>query len=291
MKPISCIVEVLARGQSNPEARLRAVKATASVVAAVSVAALPTAEFVRTHRRDLAEMGHGDRTLPHQAYPWVKVSGVVASLTSAIHGSSASTLIAALTAGTASRESAATFNRKWTYDTHVLALLLLGATPMPADEAGRRRRAALVLALMQAVVGSVYGQAALSKLRNDPAGWLRTGDTLRGSTALMGTSVGRRLVERPHAASVLSVAAVLAEAAIPFAVLAGPRWQRLAGAAGLAFHVSTAVTLKIPFWHMAALLPPLFIYRNQPGGRQPYAFGAAVPALLPVTTSLEAKEI
>lgn len=250
--------------QPAAEFRLRMMRTTLGIVGTVSMAALPSTEFIRAHRSDLAQLGHAGPGLPTACYPWLKAAGLVFGVSSAACGSAKLSLLAALTTGSASHTSASMFRRLWTYDTHVPALLLLAAVPMPASATDRRRRESLVLALMQGLVGGVYGHAALSKIRNDPAGWLRTGDTLRASIAIMGTPLGRRLLDRPVVFGVLSAASVVLEAAVPVAaLLGGPTAQRWVGAAALAFHGSTAATLKIPFWHLAALLPGLFIHRNR----------------------------
>lgn len=249
--------------QPNAEARLRTIRTSLGLVGALSMYGLPPAEFVTAHRPDFEQAGVTERALPACTYRWMKLAGAGFGLASARGNSAGLTFAAALTSGAASHTSASLFRRLWTYDSHVAALMLLASLPLPVHDLERRRRASMMIALMQALIGCVYAQAALSKLHNDPQSWLRTGDTLRGSVAILGTPGARKFLNYPKIFPALSIGAVAVEAVVPLAVLGGPSVQRYAGMAALAFHGSTAASMRIPFWHLASLLPAIFIHRNR----------------------------
>lgn len=256
--------------QPAPQWRAGTTRWSLAAAAAITVRKLPPGTFFEEHRATVGALSHGtDRQLGASEYEKLRTSTISALAWWAATGSRPAGLAAAAQYARLSAHVAAFFPRVWSYNAHLsIFMVVLGAldtsTSMTLVQAGKRRASddrmqSMALAFMQSYVGMLYLQSAVSKLRYGGADWVRTGRTVRGSVALFGTRLGRRLLHSPKLASYASCATLTFEALFLPALLAGWPNRRVLAAVAMGGHIAAAATLRISFWHLWALYPALFL--------------------------------
>jgi hypothetical protein len=171
---------------------------------------------------------------------------------------------------------AAVYPQLWSYNSHLNLFLATAATADttaaltlqdPLGRRARRRRVdevelrsqSLALAFMQLATSLVYFQSGMSKVIYGRGEWVRSGRTLRGSVAILGTRLGRRFMRSRRAFVLLSWATVLFEVGhLPALVLAWRR-RRLLALGAVGFHAGVKAFMDISFWHLWWLYPALFV--------------------------------
>jgi hypothetical protein len=248
--------------------RLGATRLALAGVIGVTVAKLPPGRFFEEHRDTVGSLSTAeDRLLDGESYEKLR-AGTLASLAAwAATGRRQPGIAAALQFARLSEHVAAFLPELWSYNSHLnLFLLVVGSLDTSDELAVRasrkpsdRRIRSMALAFMQLYVGLLYFQSAVSKLRYGGLEWVRSGRTLRGSVALMGTGLGHRLYPHPKIFRYLSVATVVFEALMLPCLVLGKPDRRLLALGAIGFHIGAAATLRISFWHLWALFPTLFL--------------------------------
>jgi hypothetical protein len=261
-------------GQQSPRQRLAAMRWSLAGVVGLTIATLPPGEFFTEHRETMAAVSPDTarHVLGGEEYERLKAVTLASVALWAATGSPAAGLAATAAYGRLNQHVVAFFPATWSYNSHLnLYMAVVAFTDGAGHRAGRDDQAAgdriasLAMALMQTGVGAIYLQAGFSKLRHGGWEWIRTGRTLRGSVALMGTPLARRWLRDENAARVVSAASVAFELLFLPALLSGKVDRRLLGAAGVAFHVGTWLIFRISFWQLAALYPALFWASGEAG--------------------------
>lgn len=160
------------------------------------------------------------------------------------------------------------------YDTHLnLFLVLLAASDSarvysidalrrPAQVDPRDPRGSFALGFMQLYVALLYCQAFFAKLLLSGPGWFVDGRVILVQTLRMGTGFGRWLCQWPSVFRGIGLATGALELCVGFGLLAGGRARTVAALSAIGFHVGTWLVLGISFWHLALLIPPLFLLRS-----------------------------
>jgi hypothetical protein len=236
-------------------------------VIGLTIATLPPGEFFTEHRETMAAISPDTAryVLDTAQYNRLRRATLSSVALWAATGSRAAGLAATAAYGRISRHVVAFYPDAWSYNSHLnlfMAIVSLADGPGRGSRRGGEvtsaRTASLAMALMQAGVGTIYLQAGVSKLRHGGWDWLRTGRTLRGSVALMGTPLARQWLLDKNAARAVGAASVGFELLFLPALLSGKVDRRLLGAAAIAFHLGTWLTFRFSFWQLTALYPAMF---------------------------------
>jgi hypothetical protein len=112
---------------------------------------------------------------------------------------------------------------------------------------------------MQLYVGVLYFQSGLSKLLDGGVGWFTSGDTVYALMVYQDIPLAQPLLQHRWLFSVAGVCVGLLEFFFLPLLLLRPRLRPWLGGAAALFHLVLYLTVKISFWHLAVLIPFLFI--------------------------------
>ena len=148
--------------------------------------------------------------------------------------------------------------------TNVVPFILLVLLAAPGTGAPLHApNAAWPLHLVRALLSLVYFASAVAKLRASGFGWISGGRTLQAylleHDLLVDAPWGRRLAERQTLCFLLSLGILLFELTFPVIVLL-PGLSPVYGAIGVAFHLSTDLTMKINYLKYTGLAYPVFFH-------------------------------
>jgi hypothetical protein len=261
-------IAALLYDQPDASFRLGAMRLSLVATVGITIKQLPPGSFFEEHRDTVGSLVGTGRLLGAEEFERLRTQTLASLALWGATGSRPAGLLAAAQFARLNEHVAAFFPKMWSYNSHLnVFMLLVGAlntSDSLAIRTGRRRAPdprvqSLVLALLQLNVGVLYFQSAVSKLRHGGVAWMTSGQTLRASTAMMGTPLGHWLYREPRLFRAFSIATVAIEAAFLPALIIGWPDRRLIAAAAGAFHLGAAAVLGISFWHLWALFPALFL--------------------------------
>ncbi|MGL5829101.1 MAG: hypothetical protein ACRC0L_05975 [Angustibacter sp.] len=211
-------------------------------------------------------LGAGSKWTPHRLRllrPLVGVSG----LWWLINPASRPASVAFVASSAAFQAETIRFHKPlWSYTNHIQtlsaieALTLTGSAKSSPSSSGGAEDA---LRVMEVYLSSIYAQAAAAKLIHGGTSWVTRASTLRASLSELGRPPFRRLIPRRRLAQIVAGSSLLAEAAaLPLAVIGGPRTRAALGAGIAGFHGGIKATLDISFWHLWWHLTPLLATRH-----------------------------
>lgn len=268
--------------QPNAAWRLAALRINLAAVVSLTVVKLPPGDFFEEHRDTVGQLidtKARSRLLGKEEYESLRRSTLLALATWAATGSQPMGLTAAVKFARLSEHVVAFFPKRWSYNSHLnVFLLVLGAVDTSGHftiRSGDRSKPAddsmiqsLALAFTQAYTGFLYLQSAVSKIKYGGVEWGTSGRTLRMSTAIMGTGLGKRLYRHDWLFKAMSVATVGFEALMLPALIFGWPNRRVVALCGLGFHLGAASVLRISFWHLWSLYPALFLLPSPDEARE-----------------------